>query len=175
MDGSPAGSFAHGILQARILERVAFPPPENLSSSGIKTHISCVSCIGRQILYHWATNITQSILNWAPCIVFPGCPNWELALEIHMLLAPSGTEALERARLLSIYWVSTGRLYSELLLFSWGDRGQVTFRSWSSESGDSVPQMTVFSSPLPTVLVQTSDGCTKNLHTREETHPRNCL
>ena len=54
MDCSPAGSFAHGILQARILEWVAFLPPEDLSSSGIKTHISCVSCIGRQILYHWA-------------------------------------------------------------------------------------------------------------------------
>ena len=63
MDGSPAGSFAHGILQARILERVAFPPPENLSSSGIKTHISCVSCIGRQILYHWAIWEVQSEKN----------------------------------------------------------------------------------------------------------------
>ena len=54
MHYSPPGSFAHGILQARILEQVAFPPREDLSSSGIKTHISCVFRVGRQILYHWA-------------------------------------------------------------------------------------------------------------------------
>ena len=33
-----------------------FPSPGDLTDPGIrKTHISCVSCIGRLILYHWAT------------------------------------------------------------------------------------------------------------------------
>ena len=36
MDCSPPGSSVHGILQARILEWVAFPPPGNLPNSGIK-------------------------------------------------------------------------------------------------------------------------------------------
>ena len=52
VDCSPIGSSAHGILPARILEWVAilsfggsFPPRD-------WTH---VSCIGRQVLYPWAT------------------------------------------------------------------------------------------------------------------------
>ena len=33
-----------------------FPSPGDLTDPGSrKTHISCVSCIGRLILYHWAT------------------------------------------------------------------------------------------------------------------------
>ena len=36
MDCSPPGSPVHGILQARMLEWVAFPSPENLPNPGIK-------------------------------------------------------------------------------------------------------------------------------------------
>ena len=36
MDGSLPGSSIHGILQARILDWVAFPPPGDLPNSGIK-------------------------------------------------------------------------------------------------------------------------------------------
>ena len=48
------GSSVHGIFEARILDWVA------ISSRGSSrprnwTHMSCVSCIGRWILYHWAT------------------------------------------------------------------------------------------------------------------------
>ena len=38
----PPGSSVHGILQARILERIAFPPPEDLPDPGIKPG-SCMS------------------------------------------------------------------------------------------------------------------------------------
>ena len=48
MDCSPPGSFVHGILQARILEWVAFPSRES-SQHRDRTQ---VSCIDRQILYH---------------------------------------------------------------------------------------------------------------------------
>ena len=49
------GSSVHEILQARILEWVAiFGSRESSRPRGL-THISCVSCIGRQILYHCAT------------------------------------------------------------------------------------------------------------------------
>ena len=39
MDCSPPGSSAHGILQARILEWVAMPPPGDLLDLGIETLI----------------------------------------------------------------------------------------------------------------------------------------
>ena len=53
MDCSPPGSSLHGILRARILEQVAIPFSRGSSQSRDETHISCVSCIGRQVLYHW--------------------------------------------------------------------------------------------------------------------------
>ena len=44
-----------GILQAGILESVAISYPRGSSQPRDQTYISCVSCIGRQVLYHWAT------------------------------------------------------------------------------------------------------------------------
>ena len=52
MDCSPPGSSAHGTLQARILEWVPMPSSRGSSQSRDQTYVSCVSCIGRQILYH---------------------------------------------------------------------------------------------------------------------------
>jgi len=50
---SPPGSSVHGILQARILEEwVAIFSPRGCSQSKDRIHISC---IGRWVLYHWAT------------------------------------------------------------------------------------------------------------------------
>ena len=54
MNWSPPSSSVHGIFQASALEWVA------ISFSGSsrprnRTRVSYVSCIGRQILYHWAT------------------------------------------------------------------------------------------------------------------------
>ena len=45
----------HGIFHARILERVAISYPRGSFWSRDWTHVSCVSCIGRQILYHCNT------------------------------------------------------------------------------------------------------------------------
>ena len=53
MDCSPPGSSVHGILQARILEWDAIPPPpRGIFWPRDQTHISYVSCIGRWVLYH---------------------------------------------------------------------------------------------------------------------------
>ena len=52
MDLSPPGSSVHGISQARILEWFAISFSRGLSQPRDQTQISC---IGRQILYHWAT------------------------------------------------------------------------------------------------------------------------
>ena len=51
-DCSPPGSSVHRILQARILEWVAISFSRGSSRPRDRTHVSCVSCIGRQVLYH---------------------------------------------------------------------------------------------------------------------------
>ena len=55
MDCSLPGSSVHGIFQARILEWVAISHSRGSSPTRDQTCISCVSCIGKQILYHCAT------------------------------------------------------------------------------------------------------------------------
>ena len=52
MEESPPGSSVHGISQARILELVAISFSRRSSQHRDWT---CLSCIGRQILYHRAT------------------------------------------------------------------------------------------------------------------------
>ena len=52
MDHSPPGSSVHGILQARRLEWVAMPSSRGSSQPRDQSRVSCVSCIGRQVLYH---------------------------------------------------------------------------------------------------------------------------
>ena len=56
MDCSPPGSSVHGIFQARILECVAISFSRGSSQPRDQT---CVSQIGRPILYHWATREAQ--------------------------------------------------------------------------------------------------------------------
>ena len=57
MEWSPSGSYVHGIFQARTLERAAISYSRVSSWPRNQTHVSCISCAGRQILYH--------------------CPSWE--------------------------------------------------------------------------------------------------
>ena len=49
---SPPGSSVHGILQARLLEWVAISFSRGSSQPRDQTHVSCVSYIGRWVLYH---------------------------------------------------------------------------------------------------------------------------
>ena len=55
VDYSPPGSSVHGIFQARILEQVVISSSRRSSKPKDTTHLSCVSCTGRQILYYQAT------------------------------------------------------------------------------------------------------------------------
>ena len=48
---SPPGSSVHGILQTRILEWVAISSSKASSGPRDQTCVSCISCIGKQILY----------------------------------------------------------------------------------------------------------------------------
>ena len=55
MDCCPPGSSVHGILQARILGWVAISSSRGSSWPRDWTQVSCISCTGRWILYHWVT------------------------------------------------------------------------------------------------------------------------
>ena len=55
MDSSPPGSSVHGIFQVRKLEWVTTAYSTGSSQSRNRSHTSCVSCIGREILFHCAT------------------------------------------------------------------------------------------------------------------------
>ena len=48
----PLGSSVHGILQARTLEWVSRLCSRGSSRPRDQTHVSYISCIGRQVLYH---------------------------------------------------------------------------------------------------------------------------
>ena len=52
---SPPGSSVHGIFQARILEWAAISISRGSSRPRDGTRVSCVCCVGRQILYHCTT------------------------------------------------------------------------------------------------------------------------
>ena len=54
MDCCLPGLSVHGIFQAKILEQVAISSPMGSSWLRDWSYISCVSCISRQFLYHWA-------------------------------------------------------------------------------------------------------------------------
>ena len=72
MNCSTPGSSVHGISQTRILVWVAIPFSRGSSQPKDRT---CISCIDRQILYHWATRETQAS-GWATVTLDPF--NWEL-------------------------------------------------------------------------------------------------
>ena len=59
-DCSLPDSFIHGIDQARILEWIAIPFSRG---SSWPRGWTCVSCVGRQIVYHWATWGARGILH----------------------------------------------------------------------------------------------------------------
>ena len=66
LDSNPLGSSVHGILQARILEWVAISSCRGSLRPRDPTCISCVSCIGRRILYHCASWEAQRYLYLTP-------------------------------------------------------------------------------------------------------------
>ena len=63
MDCSIPGSSVHGISHAKILEWVAVSSSRGSSQHRNWTCISCVSCLGWQILYHWANQEARACIN----------------------------------------------------------------------------------------------------------------
>ena len=81
MDCSSPVSSVHGISQARILEWVSISYSTGSSRPRDRTDVSCISCIGRQILYQWATwEAPQRILN---------ANDWLIGSLPHSYLPPS--------------------------------------------------------------------------------------
>ena len=76
MGHSPPGSSVRGILQARALRWAA------TSSSGASSWSTSISCIGRQILYHWATWEAPFYALFNPKTVHPGQDSWGSGLLI---------------------------------------------------------------------------------------------
>ena len=63
LDCGPPVSSVCGIFQARILEWVAMPSSRGSSRPRDGTLVSCIPCIGRQILYHcdiWKAHLFKS-------------------------------------------------------------------------------------------------------------------
>ena len=61
-DCSPPGSCAHEISKARILEWVAISSSRGSSQPRDGTQVSCVSCTGWWILYHWDMGYLTHVL-----------------------------------------------------------------------------------------------------------------
>ena len=62
LDCSLPGSSVNEIFQARILEWIVIFKCRGSSRFRDWTHISCISCIGRQVLHCWATWEAQTPL-----------------------------------------------------------------------------------------------------------------
>ena len=69
MDCSPPGSSVHGIFPARILGWVAIFCSRGSSRPRDWSHVSCLSCTGRRILYHCTTNLKNQ--------------KWKILLEVN--------------------------------------------------------------------------------------------
>ena len=63
MDCSLPGSSVHRISQARTLEWAAISSSRGTSQPRDWTQVSCASCTGRRVLYHWATREAHTVLN----------------------------------------------------------------------------------------------------------------
>ena len=97
MNCSPLGSSVLGISQARKLERVVISFSRGSSPPG---DLTCVSCIGRRILYHLVTWEAQRRV--CVCLVAQSC----LTLCNPMDCSPSGStvHGISQARILE--WVA---------------------------------------------------------------------
>ena len=76
MECSPPSSFVLGILQTRIVEWVAMPSYMGSYQPRDGTCVSYVSCIGRQVFYHWYHLGSPGILSLVPFL-----KRWKLGTE----------------------------------------------------------------------------------------------
>ena len=75
----------HGISWARILKWVAISSSRGSSQPKDRTRVSCISCIGRQILYYWTTH-NLSIENYLLTFYVSGYVPWTIYMWIMVLV-----------------------------------------------------------------------------------------
>ena len=85
MDCSPLGAPVHGIFQAKILGWVAIFSSRESSWPRDQTRLSCVSCCGGWILYHWAPWEPSSLKKVA---AFSLCPHTVFSVCVSMFKFP---------------------------------------------------------------------------------------
>ena len=117
MDCSPPGSSVHGIFQARRQEWVAISSSRGSSRPRYRIWVSCVSCIGRWVLYHWATR--EALLIKSLSVNIGAFPHIHTYLQIicQVYAVPHPQDVFPRALwryLTQLIWFSSGK--SVLLL-----------------------------------------------------------
>ena len=68
MDSSPPNSSVHGLFPIRILDWIVMSFSRESSWLRDQTHVFCISCIGRWILYHWVTWKTHMCVWVCVCV-----------------------------------------------------------------------------------------------------------
>ena len=124
-DCSLPGSPVHGIFQAKILEWVAISYCRRSSQPRGRTHVTYVSCIGRQILYHcstWRKDSHQTV-SWYflfipeshPYNLVPGVPKF-ITASVLFLLRINPVSCL-RSRNLAAHVLNVGMFPTYVPLF----------------------------------------------------------
>ena len=114
MDCSPPGSCVHGILQARILVWDAIPSSRGSFGPRDRTCISCISCIGRQIL------LPLSHLG-NPLIYKPIHNFFFIVVRINDLFEfREGKFQWQTENKVENVWMKAGRMGESLILSLWG-------------------------------------------------------
>ena len=143
MDCSLPGSSVHGILQARILEWVAMPCSRGFSWPRDRTCISYVSCIGRQVLYHYHTWESQrrfqfsSVAQSCPTLCnpinrsTPGLPVHHQLLESTQTHVHWVGDAIQPSHPLSSLSPPALNLYQHQGLFKWINSPHQVAKYWS--------------------------------------------
>ena len=86
VDCSLPGSSVHGILQARMLGWVAMPSSSQSSEPSVWTHVSFVSCTGRQVLYHKRHLGISTLLQYDAALKLP---IWVMSNSLHLKASPT--------------------------------------------------------------------------------------
>ena len=102
MNCSPPGSFVYGIFQPRILQWFAISYSRGSSWHRDWTPISCTSCIGRLILYHWVTWEAPYVHAAAAAKSLQSCPT----LRDPMDGSPPGSPVPEILQARTLEWVA---------------------------------------------------------------------
>ena len=122
MDCSLPGSSVHGIFQAKVLVWVAISSSKGSSWSRDGTHVFCISCTGRPILYHCAPWEAHSLIIMLKllCIIYKTFFFFYLALKLIFSVSSCWRRSSKGCDLLVDSWAGPGQSEApHPLLLSW--------------------------------------------------------